>query len=264
MGLFSYRGAGRTEMNALEIANASFGYGAEAALTGINFELKVGESLALIGPNGSGKSTLLKGILGFAALTEGAIRVLGQSPKKARALCGYLPQANTRDTDVPVTTRQVVTMGLFAELGAFKPLGAKTKIRVEQALFRVGLTEQAGELFSELSGGQQQRAILARALVSDPKLVLLDEPFNGLDQPNRDELLETIKTLRSSGTSVVVSTHDLDLAREVCSHVLLLNKKQIGFGEVNKVLTLDLITETFAGATVELDHHTVTTTDELE
>lgn len=247
----------------IELQDASFGYGGNIALRGVTASVNAGDSVALIGPNGSGKSTLLKGILGMVDLEAGRLTVLGVAPRKALSQIGYLPQSDRRDTEIPVTARQVVAMGLYRELGIFRRIGVAERKRVDDALMKVGLLSEAKVMFSQLSGGQQQRVILARALVNKPKLILLDEPFNGLDQPNRDALLGTVNDLRASGTAIVVSTHDLDLAREACSHVLLLNREQIGFGPIDTTLTLDLINETFVDATVELDHHTVTTTHEV-
>lgn len=247
----------------LELNTAAFGYGGKVALRGVTASVCAGESVALIGPNGSGKSTLLKGILGMVDLEEGEISVLGLAPRKALNRIGYLPQSDRRDTEIPVTARQVVAMGLYRELGILKRMGTSERKRVDDALEQVGLLAEAKMMFSQLSGGQQQRVILARALVNNPKLILLDEPFNGLDQPNRDALLSTVNRLRENGTALVISTHDLDLAREACSHVLLLNGEQVGFGPIATTLTLELINQTFVDATVELDHHTVTTTREV-
>lgn len=248
----------------VELDNASFGYGGVTVLEGITAAINAGESVALIGPNGSGKSTLLKGILGLVELESGRLSVLGSIPRKALNRIGYLPQADARDTQIPVTARQVVTMGLYRRLGIFRRVGVAERAEVDAALARVGLREKANMLFGELSGGQQQRVILARALVNSPQLILLDEPFNGLDQPNREALLKTVNELRASGITILVSTHDLDLAREACSHVMLLNKTQIGYGPIESVLTLELVNQTFADATVELDDHTVTTTREID
>lgn len=247
----------------VELKDAAFGYGGAPAVDSVTARVEAGESVALIGPNGSGKSTLLKGLLGLIDLEGGEARVLGSAPGKRLDQIGYLPQADRRASDIPVTAFQVVSMGLYRKLGPFRRLGTAERKLVRDALRQVGLEAEADTVFHSLSGGQQQRIILARALVNAPKLILLDEPFNGLDQPNREALLDTLNQLRASGTAIVVSTHDLDLARAVCSHVLLLNTTQIGFGPIASTMTLDLINKTFVDATVELDAHTVTTTHEV-
>ncbi|MFD5598676.1 metal ABC transporter ATP-binding protein [Leucobacter sp. NPDC058333] len=257
---------------AIALDGAAFGYDGTPRVERLTLAVPAGAAVALIGPNGSGKSTLLRGILGLADLTSGTIRVLGEAPDRARKRIGSLPQADTRDATLPVTLRQVVTMGLYRSRGALRPIGRGGHAAVSQALERVGLSAFAGRRFGELSGGQQQRGILARALVSDPQLLLLDEPFNGLDRENRDVLLRLVRELRAEGRTIVVSTHDLEIAQEACSHALLLasghHPNQPGhpaaFGPVAEALTLDAVQHAFQDTTVELDHHTVTTTRETE
>jgi manganese/iron transport system ATP-binding protein len=128
---------------------------------------------------------------------------------------------------------------------------------VRRALERVGLAELAKRRFGELSGGQRQRGLLARALASEPALLLLDEPFNGLDQANRDALIATLHTLKAQGVAVLVSTHDLELAKLVCDAVVLVNGTQLAFGPVDDVLTLANVQECFEGVEVEIDEHTL-------
>ena len=257
---------------ALALRDAAFGYQGVTRVEHLSGDLPVGSAVALIGPNGSGKSTLLRGILGLAELTSGEIEVLGQSPRQARRLVGSLPQADSRDTTLPVTLRHVVTMGLYRSLGPVRPVGASGRRAVSEALARVGLADFAGRRFGELSGGQQQRGILARALVADPQLLLLDEPFNGLDRENREVLLSLVQELRAEGRTIIVSTHDLEIAKRACTHVLLLasghTPTQPGhpaaFGSLDEALTLEAVAHAFQDTTVELDHHTVTTSRELE
>ncbi|UOR01408.1 ABC transporter ATP-binding protein [Leucobacter allii] len=257
---------------ALELHDAAFGYDGVSRVEGLSLEVPSGAAVALIGPNGSGKSTLLRGILGLAERTAGTVRVLGEAPERARRRIGSLPQADTRDATLPITLRQAVTMGLYRSRGALAPIGRSGRAAVAAALERVGLAELAARRFGELSGGQQQRGILARALVSDPQLLLLDEPFNGLDRENREVLLRLVGELRAEGRTIVVSTHDLEIAQEACSHVLLLASGHrpgqpghpAAFGPLDAALTLDAVQHAFQGTTVELDHHTVTTTRETE
>lgn len=256
----------------ISLVEAGFGYGGRTRVDHLTLDVPAGAAVALIGPNGSGKSTLLKGLIGLTDLTSGTARVLGTTPAAARLGVGTLPQADQRDTNIPVTVRQVVSMGLYRSLGSVRPRGKAGRAAIDRSLTRVGLEPFASRLFGELSGGQQQRAILARALVADPKLLLLDEPFNGLDRANRDALLALIREFRAEGRTVIVSTHDLEIAKAVCTHVLLLatghTPEQPGhpaaFGPLETALTLDAVKHAFADTTVELDHHTLTTTRELE
>jgi len=257
---------------AVRLRNAAFGYASRARVARLNLEIEPGSAVALIGPNGSGKSTLLRGILGLAERVEGEVEVLGTSPARARRRTGTLPQADTRETELPVTVRQVVRMGLYRELGALRPLGRTGRDAVDAAIERVGLAAFAQRRFGELSGGQQQRAILARALVANPQLLLLDEPFNGLDRENRDTLLTLVAELREEGRTVIVSTHDLEIAQRACTHALLLSAGHhpeepghpAAYGPLDSALTLEAVEHAFQDATVELDHHTVTTTRETE
>lgn len=257
---------------ALELSGAAFGYGGETRVEGLDLSVPAGAAVALIGPNGSGKSTLLRGILGLADITEGSVRVLGTTPEDARRSVGTLPQSDARDTSLPVSVRTVVSMGLFRELGPFGRFGREGREAIQRAIDLVGLAPFAGRLFGELSGGQQQRAILARALVSNPRLLLLDEPFNGLDRENREMLLSLVARQRDEGRTVIVSTHDLEIAKAACTHVLLLASGHApgepghpaAFGTLAEALTLDAVQHAFHDSTVEIDEHTVTTTREVD
>jgi ABC-type Mn2+/Zn2+ transport system ATPase subunit len=241
---------------ALRVSGASFAYAQTPTLTGIDFELHAGEAVALIGPNGSGKSTLLKGILGLIHRVEGTVEVLGQATPPAGSV-GYVPQTDELDPEFPVSLEQVVMMGRYRELGWLRLPGKKDRAAVAAALETVGLGHRAKTRFGELSGGQQQRGLLARAVAGGPRLLLLDEPFNGLDQANREALVGTVERLKADGVGVLVSTHDLELARAVCESVLLLNGTQVAFGPRDRVLTLENVQRTFHEVGVEVDQHTL-------
>ncbi|KAM9862211.1 metal ABC transporter ATP-binding protein [Leucobacter sp. BZR 635] len=257
---------------ALELSGAAFGYGGVTRVEDLDLRVPTGAAVALIGPNGSGKSTLLRGILGLADITAGSARVLGTTPEAARRSVGTLPQSDARDTSLPVTVQTVVTMGLYREAGPFRRIGRAGREAVQRSLELVGLAPFAGRLFGELSGGQQQRAILARALVSNPSLLLLDEPFNGLDRDNREMLLDLVARQREVGRTVIVSTHDLEIAKAACTHVLLLASGHepgepghpAAFGTLEEALTLDAVQHAFHDSTVEIDEHTVTTRREVD
>lgn len=244
---------------AIVLDHASFSYGGPPSLIGVDAAIGAGDAVALIGPNGSGKSTLLKGLLGLVPVVEGSVSVLGTTPRNALGRVGYLPQSDELDPEFPVSLAQVVMMGRYRSLGLGRWPGKADRQAVEEALEKVGMAGQAGKRFGDLSGGQQQRGILARALISQPDILLLDEPFNGLDRTNRDSLLSTLRELRVEGVTVVTSTHDLELAREACTHVMLLNRSVIAFGPVDDTLTLNKIERTFEDVGVEIDQHMVTT-----
>lgn len=247
-----------TDTRLLNLDDVAFAYDGDVALDHVTMHIDPGQAVALIGPNGSGKSTMLKGVLGVIPLVDGEMTVF--RPKKGRGQSGrigYLPQDDDIDADFPITLRQVVMMGRYRRLGWFRFPSADDRQAVADALEVTGLSSRANDRFGTLSGGQQQRGLLARALATKPSLLLLDEPFNALDQPNRDALITTLNDLKSRGVGILLTTHDLDLAREVCDSVLLVNGTQIAFGPREEVLTLANLQQAFRDVQVEVDEHTV-------
>ena len=250
-----------TDSPVLRLVDAAFTYPGGAGVSGLRLEIAPGEAVALIGPNGAGKSTLLKGILGLVPRTAGTMEI-GGTPGDAAShsrhgMVAFLPQSADLDPDFPISLEQVVMQGRYRGLGLLRWPGRADRAAVQHALASVGLEALRARPFGDLSGGQRQRGLLARALASEPRLLLLDEPFNGLDQPNRDALIETIRSLKREGVAVLVSTHDLELARLVCDSVVLVNGTQVSCGPVDDVLTLDNIQECFEGVEVEIDEHTL-------
>ena len=238
--------------------DAAFAYTSRPVLTGVTGTVMPGEALALIGPNGSGKTTLLRGLLGMVRITAGSLRVNGAAPGRApRGSIGYVPQVADLDPSFPVTVLDVVLMGTYSRLGLLRRPGRAERQRCREALASVGLSELASRHFGTLSGGQRQRVLVARCIAAEPRLILLDEPFNGLDQPNRTALLDIIARLKDRGIGVVVSTHDLILARQTCEKAALLAGRQIAFGPREEVLVPGLIEQAYGGSgsdrLVELD-----------
>jgi zinc/manganese transport system ATP-binding protein len=231
------------------VENLAAGYGGPPVISHISFELQPGERIGVLGPNGGGKSTLFHALLGELEPITGTI-ALG-------ARVGFVPQTERSRLDYPVSALDVALMGTLSRVPWWRPLGRHERHHALDALDRVGLAGVAHEQFGELSGGQRQRGLLARALASEPALLLLDEPFNGLDQANRDALIATLHTLKAQGVAVLVSTHDLELAKLVCDAVVLVNGTQLAFGPVDDVLTLANVQECFEGVEVEIDEHTL-------
>lgn len=240
----------------LELRGAAFTHPGGSGVSGLDFAIAPGEAVALVGPNGAGKSTLLKGLLGLVPKTAGRVLIAG-SDHAANGMIGFLPQTAELDPEFPITLEQVVMQGRYRKLGLFRWPGRADRAAVRRALDAVGLAPLAKRRYGGLSGGQRQRGLLARALASEPVLLLLDEPFNGLDQPNREALIDTLRRLKRERVSVLVSTHDLELARQVCDAVLFVNREQLAFGPVDEVLTLDNVQECFEGVEVEVDEHTL-------
>ena len=230
------------------LEDASFSYGSSTVLTGVTGRVPAGQALALVGPNGSGKTTLMRALLGMVTVSRGRVRVNGAAPGRApRGSVGYVPQLSDLDPTFPVTVREVVQMGMYSQLGILRRPGAEARRRALEALESVGLADRTDRRFGTLSGGQQQRVLVARCVAARPRLILLDEPFNGLDQPNRDALLSIITDLKDQGISLVISTHDLVLAQETCEQAALLAGRQIAFGPRDDVLVARYIDEAYGG-----------------
>lgn len=221
--------------------DCNLAYGYKTVVTGLNGTVQPGEALALIGPNGSGKTTFLQAIIGTVRVSGGTLTLPHD------VAIGYVPQLADIDLTFPVTARQVVSMGLSRHTGLWGRLKKSQKQAVENALQHVGLLSRADVRFGDLSGGQRQRILLARAIVAKPTLVLLDEPFNGLDEPNRRELLTIMQEAKREGMTFVVSTHDLIIAEAICEKALLLAGKQIAFGPLQEVLTKENIAYAYGG-----------------
>jgi manganese/iron transport system ATP-binding protein len=231
----------------LRFEQASLAYGRVRAVEQVDGVVRPGEAVALIGPNGAGKSTLLRGVLGLVTVVGGRIEVLGRTPARARRDVAYVPQADTLDADFPVTAAQVVLMGRYREVGWIRRPGAADRRIAADALAAVGLADRAAARFGTLSGGQRQRVLLARAIAQRPELLLLDEPFNGVDAVSQEALLAALEDLRTAGAAVLVSTHDLALAQRTCDRVILLNRQQLAFGPTRTTLTPELLRAAYGG-----------------
>jgi len=207
-----------------ELADVRFGYGAEPILTDVDLTLREDEFTVLAGANGSGKSTLLKLMLGLLRPDAGTVRVLGGSPNdpEVRKHIGYAPQGLRMATSLPVSVSEVVAAGLTPSKGLFHRMERRDWTKVNAAVDAVGLGDLSAECLFELSGGQQQRAILARALVADPTLLLLDEPTTGIDQRLRPALAEELRRRADAGTTVVAVSHDPDDFHKVSDRILII------------------------------------------
>jgi ABC-type Mn2+/Zn2+ transport system ATPase subunit len=228
----------------IEAAGLSAGYGGSPAISEVGFSLARGQTLALLGPNGGGKTTLLRAVLGELRPVAGTLRVEGT--------CGTVPQTERSRLDYPVSALQVATMGTFSQLPWWRRPGRRERAAAARALDRVGLGPLAEETFGRLSGGQRQRVLIARALVQDAAVLLLDEPFSGLDRPSAEGLEALIGELAGEGRGIVVATHDLEQARG-CDLVLCINKRQIACGRPDQVLAdVSVLEATYGGAIVEI------------
>jgi len=211
-------------MASIEFNNVSFGYEKDKVIIeDASFELEQEESICMVGPNGGGKSTLIKLLLGLIRPWTGQIRVFGNGPESSRHLIGYMPQHLNFDDQFPITTLEVTLMGCLSSGSKIGPYSRKDRASAEAALEKVNLGEMAKKRFSTLSGGQRQRALIARALVSDPKILLLDEPTANVDQSVEEEFHNTLKELAEQ-ISIVLVSHDLGFVSGWLEHVLCVNR----------------------------------------
>lgn len=225
-------------MNAIEIKNLTVAYGENIALEDLNLNIEVGSLMALVGPNGAGKSTLIKTILKFLKQITGEIKI------NAKTLA-YVPQRNSVDWDFPTTLFDVVEMGCYGRVGLFKRVSKEEKQKVLKAIEQVGMLEFKDRQISELSGGQQQRAFIARALVQEADIYLMDEPFQGVDSTTEKSIVEILKQLKSEGKTIIVVHHDLQTVPAYFESVALINKAVIVSGKVSEVFTQENIDVTY-------------------
>lgn len=232
---------------AIAIRDLSFSYQQKPVLWDIDAHIPQGTMLAIVGPNGAGKTTLLQTILGITKPAAGRIEILGSSVETQRLNMAYVPQRRSIDWDFPVTVWDTVMMGRYGHLGWWKRPTAWDKNRCETALEAVGMGAFAGRHISQLSGGQQQRVFIARALAQDAMLMLLDEPFVGVDAITERDIVAILKTLRQDGKTIVVVHHDLHTLSDYFDWALVLNVRMVALGPVQDAVTPHTLKTAFAG-----------------
>jgi ABC-type Mn2+/Zn2+ transport system ATPase subunit len=208
--------------------------------------------VAIVGPNGAGKSTLFKVVVGTVGPSSGTVNVYGHEPGKHICI-GYVPQRSQIDWTFPATVEDVVMMGRVGQIGLFHWPSGHDWAKVHDCLAKVNATHLAKKQIGELSGGQQQRVFIARALAQGADLLLLDEPFSGLDTPSHEAILEILDSLHEDQVTVMVATHDLNLAMERFELVMLLNRRLIAFGPAKTVLEPDKLLRAYGSSMHVID-----------
>lgn len=233
-------------MKVIEIKKLVVAYDEDKpVLDDFNLAIEKGKMTAFVGPNGAGKSTLIKAILEFVKPITGSITINGKKYAQEKKKIAYVPQRGSVDWDFPTTLYDVVEMGSYGRVGFLKRVPKSEKNRVMEAIEKVDMLEYVDRQISQLSGGQQQRVFIARALVQDAEIYLLDEPFQGIDKKTEGSIVKILKGLKEEGKTVIVVHHDLQTVPEYFDEVVLINRKVIASGKVNEVFTKENIDETY-------------------
>ncbi len=234
-------------VNAVEVRDLTVAYRERPVLWDIDLDVASGVLMAIVGPNGAGKTTLIKAILGLMKPAAGQVRILGKPYRSVASSVGYVPQRGTVDWDFPTSVLDVVLMGLYGRLGWIRRPGRSERKEAMAALKKVDMAGFAHRQISQLSGGQQQRVFLARALIQDARVYLMDEPLQGVDATTERAIINILHSLRSSGKTVLVVHHDLQTVSTYFDEVLLLNVRRIASGPVSEVFTDTNLGLTYGG-----------------
>ena len=241
----------------LMLEDVNLSYGSRQVLRDVNFFARNGTSLAIVGPNGAGKSTLFKAIVGLIPIDSGKILIHDQPIHTHKDCVAYVPQKEEVDWKFPVTVRDVIMMGRYNSRGWILPPGKSDRQIVDRSIEELNIEKIANVSINELSGGQQQRVFLARAIAQEPHILLMDEPFTGIDVPTQDATFELIDHLRDRGVTVVISTHDLHLASTRFDEALLLNKTVIAHGKPEQVFTPNNMAKAFGNSFLVMENGTL-------
>lgn len=240
---------------AIEVEDLTVAYKEKPVLWDVDLNVPEGVLMSIVGPNGAGKTTLIKAMLDLVNTAAGRVSIYGKPYSKQRSLVGYVPQRGSVDWDFPTSVMDVVMMGRYGALGWIKRPGREEMEMALRALEKVGMAGYAERQISQLSGGQQQRVFLARALVQDAMIYLMDEPFQGVDATTERAIVTLLQELRAAGKTVVVVHHDLQTVPEYFDWTTLLNVRLIASGPVDTVFTEENLRLTYGGRVSFLKHN---------
>ena len=232
---------------AISLRNVTVSYGPVPALLDITVDIPKGKLVGVIGPNGSGKSTFIKSILGFVKPDVGDISIFSKDASTVKGQVAYVPQRGAVDWDFPITVREVAAMGRYGKRRWWQDLTRADMKIAEEALEKVRMSEFSRRQIGQLSGGQQQRVFMARALTQDADILLLDEPFAGVDASTERAILDVLQETKQRGKTVVVVHHDLATAAEYFDLIVLLKQRMFGFGTPRQVLSPKLLADVYEG-----------------
>ncbi|MCE5259388.1 MAG: metal ABC transporter ATP-binding protein [Chloroflexi bacterium] len=236
----------------IELSRVGVSYNGQPALDDITVTIEHGAQVAVVGPNGAGKSTLFKALVGLLPLRQGQILIHGRPLGSHNNCVAYIPQREEIDWRFPVTVNDVVMMSRYGRLGWLRRPGARDMKAIAAALDQLGIANLADISIGELSGGQQQRVFLARALAQEPHILLMDEPFTGVDVSTQETILDVLTQLRQRSVTVLVATHDLNMAATRFEKTLLLNHRLIAYGHSEEVFTSETIRQAFGAQVFEV------------
>ena len=239
----------------IQLVDVSSAYGSTAALENLSLKIWPGQFMAIVGPNGGGKTTLLRTILKMVPLTQGEILMHGEKLRRASLeRIGYVPQLETIDWNFPITVEEVIAMGFYNNNRWFHGPGAEEKQKLKEVMARLNLSGLGNRHIRELSGGQQQAVFLGRALLGNPKLILLDEPTAGLDIRSRDDVIHFLHEINHSGVAIVITAHDLNWVAAHLPWAVCLNRRLIAEGRPHQVFNAAVLKETYRGEMVVFHH----------
>lgn len=232
---------------AIQVEHLTVSYGPVPALLDISLEIPEGNLVGVIGPNGSGKSTLIKSILGFVKPDFGSVKLFGQEASRIKGRVAYVPQRGAVDWDFPITVREIALMGRYGHRRWWQDLKSEDYRAADEALEKVRMSEFANRQIGQLSGGQQQRVFMARALAQQADIMLLDEPFAGVDAATERAILDVLEETKALGRTLVVVHHDLATAAQYFDLLVLLKQRLFGFGPPSQVLDPQLLCDVYEG-----------------